>query len=123
MRQWRQLPDEQLFVRVFVSGGVDWNKLRTKERTERRKLSALTLLLIFLGIMAVVAGLAAICAACCSSGGEKNATETLDYEEEDKDEEEEEEYSVWDDVCRSFTSFVYGEENVSDAVKVPESDQ
>ena len=47
----------------------------------------------------------------------------LDYDEEEEDEEEDEEYSIWDDVCRSLSTLVYGEEEVGDAVKASASDQ
>ena len=54
----------------------------------------------------------------------ENAAASLDYDEEDEDEEEEdEEYSMWDEVCPSFTSLVYGEEIVSDAVNASASEQ
>ena len=58
---------------------------------------------------------------------EENASATLDdnmeEEEEDEEDEEDEEYSIWDEVCRSVSSLVYGEETASDAVKTSASDQ
>ena len=66
---------------------------------------------------------------CRSCGNEdttrangRNATMTLD-EQEKEDEEEEEEYSKWDDVCRSFSELVYGEEEVGDAAIASASEQ
>ena len=53
-------------------------------------------------------------------GIEDSATENgrnanaLDYDEEEEDKEE---YSIWNDLCRSLSALVYGEEEVGDAVK------
>ena len=99
--------------------------------------------------MAVGAGTAVTCTACFSSAtahsGDmlskcfgivalktirkrlaEKASATLGYDEEEvgeEDEEEDEEYSIWDDVYRSLSTLVYGEEEVGDAVKASVSDQ
>ena len=43
-------------------------------------------------------------------------------EEEEEEEEEDDEYTIWDAVCHSVSSLVYGEENASDAVQTAASD-
>ena len=122
-----------------------WTGINCEQKKEEKKLSTTTKLLIGGGVVAVGAGSAVAAAACCSSIScsdvvtkclgvvalktirqrmAENAAASLDYDEEDEDEEEEdEEYSMWDEVYRSFTSLVYGEENVSDAVNASASEQ
>ena len=118
-----------------------WTGTNCERTKEEKKMSTVKKLLIGGGVVAVGAGSAATAACCCSSIScsdvmtkllgvvalktlrqrmAENATETLDYKEEEEEEEEEEEHSLWDDVCQSFSSLVYGEED--DAVKASASD-
>ena len=56
----------------------------------------------------------------------EKASAMLGFDEEElgeEDEEEDEEYSIWDDVYRSLSALVYGEEEVGDAVKASATDQ
>ena len=126
-----------------------WTGTNCERTEEERKMSAVKTLLIGGGVVAVGAGSAATAACCCSSIScsdvmtkfvgvvtmktlrkriAENAAGSLDSEEKTEDEEEEEEeeeegHSIWDDVCRSFSALVYGEEEVGDAVKASASDQ
>ena len=124
-----------------------WTGINCEQKRGEEEMSTTTKLLIGGGVVAVGAGSAAAMAACCSSIScgdvvtkcfgvvamktlrqrlAENAAASLDYEEEEEDEdevEEDEEYSMWDEVCRSFSTLVYGEENVSDAVNASASEQ
>ena len=122
-----------------------WTGTNCERKKEEKKLSTLTKVLIGGGVVAAGVGTAVAFAACCSSVScgdvvskcagviamktmrqrlAENAAASLgDEEEKEKEEEEEEEYSIWDEVCRSVSSLVYGEEEVGDAVKASASDQ
>ena len=121
-----------------------WTGINCERKKEEKK-SAFTKMVIVGGVVAVAAGTAVTCSACCSSataysgdmlskcfgiaalktvrGRMAENANALDYDEEEEDEKEDEEYSIWDDVCRSFSTLVYGEEEVGDAVKASACDR